>query len=265
MQQRWFGWYPGIVLAIVLAEPAVAENVSVSIRPEAPTSSDVLYVDVTIPALCAPVIDASRSTITMEGGTVRVSLATFGMPHPCDTFGDSRSFEIGRLPAGEFTVQVEVDGIEDMPDIEPGIDPVPISITGAGILDRFATGFDLSGLWWDSSDPGWSLMIEQMPDGDLAGLFATYAEDGSNRWFMLLPGTWTDGYYVAPIALTDEGPWFGRHPPPGQGLIPQLPTVRVAGEARIFASVGPGAIHSGGIAYTIDGMATTRYLQRFTF
>ena len=159
--------------------------------------------------------------------------------------------EIGQLPPGPYELVVTLDGVEDS---ERRLE--------FSVIEGYERGGpgpqrDLSGLWWDRSDPGFSLSLHQSPDGGLGGVFATYDASGRPEWFILLPGEWTGpDRHTGALARASQGAWYSRP----QWSSPQLPVLEIVGEATLSMIWIEGRFE-----YTIDGVRSHRSLQRFAF
>jgi hypothetical protein len=75
---------------------------------------------------------------------------------------------------------------------------------------------DVSGTWWDSSDPGWGLFIwhnSASPKDELFAAWFVYGTDGKPIWYTFSP-EWRSS------TATKEGPLYQSSRPPGNGVPP---------------------------------------------
>ena len=112
--------------------------------------------------------------------------------------------------------------------------------------------------WWSPSESGWGLSVTQQDDVAFVVLFV-YGPDGRPVW---LHGVGTRyGYdmernpgFAGPLYRT-TGPWFGG--PFDAGTVQAAPVGTVTFEAH--------GSDRASIEYTVDGITTTKTVQRLTF
>ncbi|MBL8522760.1 MAG: hypothetical protein JNN20_03625 [Betaproteobacteria bacterium] len=185
----------------------------------------------------------------------------------CDLPGaavPAEEIDLGRLPAGSYTVTVNFSPADG------GVDPSPVVSSPFTVADARAgkaapyVWLDYSGHWWDSNDPGWGLFIwhdaKSSKDSLLAAWF-TYTPDGKPMWYTFQP-EWEYGMG------TKSAPLLQASRLPGATSPPPTPTSSIAvGSAKL--TFGKGSTESprdstGTITYSFNGGPTiTRNIQRF--
>ncbi len=110
-------------------------------------------------------------------------------------------------------------------------------------------------LWWNASESGWGLNINQQSDVVFATLF-TYGADGAPLWFVMSAGLpQGDGSYAGTLYRA-AGPPFGANPwsPAAVSLTP----------VGIMSIAFPAA-DSATLNYTVDGVAVSKSITRQRF
>ncbi|MEQ1516550.1 MAG: hypothetical protein ABL931_08695 [Usitatibacteraceae bacterium] len=181
------------------------------------------------------------SQVTMVGTTITVKYSY--QPELC---GGDYDIELGRFPAGTYTVTVEA--------------PVPIStqFTVSPLPPR-ASSFpgnrpmaNYSGLWWSPSESGWGLSITQGATNELFAVWFAYDPSGEPVWYTMQPGKWTSYYdYTGPIYKT-TGPYFGGP------FNPALVTETQVGTGGLSFRHSTGGI----LGYVINGVQGRKTIER---
>ncbi len=228
------------------------------LSPANPTSTD--YIKVSLPyTLCGGQYSANSHQVTMTGGAIEIKLGQSASPAivPLCPTGPNEEIDLGRLPAGDYTISVRQSSNPRSFELAP----VPFRVTDAR-AGKFApfVRLDYSGQWWDPNDPGWGLFIWQdaaSPNDSMLAAWFTYAADGKPSWYVFQP-TWqtSTATKVAPMANVTRLAGAGS-PPPTTG------TPAVMGTASLdFTNLGGG--DDAKITYTFTGGPTlTRTIKRF--
>lgn len=108
------------------------------------------------------------------------------------------------------------------------------------------------------------MLIFQRRDDSLIAGWLTYEASGRPTWFFTTPGRWTTAnVYEAGLYATSNGPYFGAEESA------RFPQVRKVGSI-LFNFGGDGVpagdviVRSGRIAYSVDGISSTRVIQSST-
>ena len=227
--------------------PTSAESIKLSMK-DGSCGGNVPYVG-----------NAYRVSMSQNSITVAIGERVSGRVNPgiCPPAGAMEEFDLGRLPAGNYTLSV----------IEPATQSIPsrVVITNAPftVTDARATKvapyvrLDYSGHWWDPNDSGWGLFIwHDARDAMLAAWF-TYTPDGKPMWYVFQPRFETSAAtFTTDLLQTSRLP--GATSPP-----PTATTYVVAGSASLdFTNFGTG--DEGKLTYTFTGGAKlVRNIQRF--
>lgn len=133
-----------------------------------------------------------------------------------------------------------------------------LALTGTSSQAWAASGYDLSDMWWNPQESGWGVEFVQQRDVIFAGLYVQGA-DGRPVWytaamnFQGLGPQHVDMTYSGDLYET-TGSWFGS----------------ASFGAAINRKVGTMSVTSpdmttGTLAYSIDGVAVSKAIRRFTF
>jgi hypothetical protein len=120
-----------------------------------------------------------------------------------------------------------------------------------------ARSTDFTDLWWNPHESGWGLNIAHQADIMYLTLYV-FGSNGRATWYSVqasFTGTDSAGNLVYTGELYEvTGPWFG-------GLFdPKAVMVRTAGDATFRAS----SVQTGNLTYTVDGLVTSKDIERYT-
>jgi len=161
--------------------------------------------------------------------------------------------ELGRFPAGTYTVQFAGFGV-DARDAQFTVADAPRPPPPNFMMPAIPA-VNYSDMWWTPSESGWGLTIVQGPTNVLFAVWFVYDASGKPTWYTLQPGQWTSAsfmtIYTGPIYKTN-GPYFGGPFDPAQVGITQ---------------VGTGALafrhsDSGTFYYTVEGVTDSKAIMR---
>jgi len=149
---------------------------------------------------------------------------------------------LGRFPAGTYTVTLEGSPAGSF-TVAPSARSGPAS---------FVPPVNYSDLWWDSSQPGWGMSVNQGPANDVFAVWFVYDASGNPVWYTLQPGRWENTTtYSGAIYRTTGSSFTTTFDPNSVGV----------------QKVGNGFLHfntasTGDFTYTINGVSGKKSLQR---
>ena len=234
--------------------------------PANPTSADNIKLSMT-DRTCGGLspYKANPYRVSMSQNNITVTLGEkggSGIVPLCPPAAPREEFDLGRLPAGDYTLTV-VDSTNASFPNRVLIDHSPFTVTDARAAKTAPyVRLDYSGHWWDPNDSGWGLFIwHDARDAVLAAWF-TYTPDGKPMWYVFQPvfntssATQTVDLYQTSRA---PGP---TSPPPGPN------TYAVIGSASLdfahYDYINNGDIDTAILSYTFTGGAKlVRNIRRF--
>lgn len=254
-----------IALAHAQVQPpgvSVGGQFNAVLLPANPTSADNLRLsmdDSTCGGLNDYVPNSNRYSVSMFSNGVRVTLGEKrNNPVPICLVRPREEFDIGRLPAGNYTLTL----------ISAATPSAPVTLAANvafTVADARLTKsnpyvrLDYSGHWWDPNDSGWGLFVwHDNADNVLAAWF-TYGADGKPIWWVFQPRWQTaTATQTADLMQTLRAP--GPNSPP-----PNPTSINIVGTASLdFGRFGNDLGETGKITYTIgNGQTLTRTIQRF--
>jgi hypothetical protein len=93
--------------------------------------------------------------------------------------------ELGRFPAGTYSI--EVTGALLIPELQFTVAPSATPSSHPGNIPAV----NYSDFWWDASESGWGLAIQQGATNELFAAWFAYDAMGKPVWYTLQPGKWT--------------------------------------------------------------------------
>lgn len=231
-----------------------------------PVAGAAIFVRYVNEGICQDRVERERSAVSFQEGEFKITLKHRNEAVACiNGAGSVDTFELGRLPAGDYSVVAEYESLPQ------AVYPFQATATQQRLSFSVEEGsvgasrplWDFSGTYWSQDDSGWSLVIDQQPNKQLVALWSTFDDQGRAKWFYLLPGQWEAvNEYRAELAEAIGGPYYGRMPV--NGVVPtMLPTQRKVGVAVFrFSRIAPD-IGSGSFEYSVDGVSTFRTIRKF--
>jgi hypothetical protein len=221
------------VLIFVPAGAALANELTIT--PAAPRYMEPVFLR--IKQTPFPTFLVLGATVTMTGNNLDVRL-----DGTSEIGATSDDVMLGRFPAGTYTVTL--DGSP-----AGSFSVAPPARTGPA---SFVPPVNYSDLWWDPSQPGWGMSINQGPTNDVFAVWFTYDAAGKPVWYTLQPGRWENTTtYSGTIYSTTGSPFTTTFDPNALGV----------------QKVGNGFLHfdtasAGDFTYTINGVSGKKSLQR---
>lgn len=256
---------------VTLLTILTAGSVCAQVLPANPTSADNLKISIP-DRTCGGIIPYKFNPyrVSMVQNIITVILGEHVLnPMPLCPLGPREEIDLGRLPAGSYSLTVN-----EGPGLTSGgplFSNVPFTVTDARLTKSAPyVRLDYSGQWWDPNDSGWGLFIWQdarsLTDSVLAAWF-TYTPDGKPMWYVFQP-TWQTSSATFEVPLMQSSRLSGAtSPPPNPTAINFAGTASLDFTHYITASLGPPyftTADEGKLTYQFNGGPTqTRIIKRF--
>ena len=246
-----------VLLGICFAGVSHAQNHTLT--PAVPTSADNIRLTIDWRS-CGPTSSyiGDPYRVRMEANVITVTLGErLNLPQPlCPPPGPPEEIDLGRLPAGNYTLNVVETTRSRAPERE--VTNVPFTVSDARALKSAPYArLDQSGHWWDPNDGGWGLFIWQDARDNLLAAWFSYTPDGKPMWYVFQPkfatmNTTAEADIVQLSRL--PGP---TSPPPGPGVVVAV------GKAKIDFT-GAAYSNRATLTYSLNGgPQLVRTIQRF--
>lgn len=224
------------IAALLACLPAISAFADTTIVPAAPRYMEPVFLRYAQTPYPTTVV--TGATVTMSGNNLDVQLR--GIP---DIGSTSDDIMLGRFPTGSYTVTLEGRPAGSF-TVAPPQQSQPALL--------YVPPVNYSDLWWDSSQPGWGMSINQGPTNEVFAVWFTYDASGNPVWYTLQPGRWDNTTkYSGTIYRTTGSPFTTSFDPNNLQV----------------KNVGNGILHfstatTGDFTYTIDGISGQKALQR---
>ena len=236
---------------IIFAHPAFAQ---LSFNPSNPTALDQLRLRWTHVGCTNP--DSIQVFMQMNRANVSVDRV---LAVDCGTIqGYFEDYTIGRLPAGEYDVQLVVN--PPPPTLGPSVivGTVHVSVASLPATGTLLPHDNYADVWWNPDESGQSLQVYQSGK-NLFAVWVVYDASGRPTWYTLQPGAWARNAngalgFSGPVYKT-TGPYWGAQ------FDPALVKVFVAGSGTFT----PQSRGQARFDYVIDGLTGSKPLQRLVF
>jgi hypothetical protein len=186
------------VVAMSTSDIAYADVLPVehALLPLNPSSADNLKLSMSDPT-CSRPNKLDYYSVKMARNNIIVEIPEqVRIPIPACTALPREEFDLGRLPAGNYTLTVVAFLVDVNGQIVPNgsralFSNTPFTVTDARINKQAPwVTLDYTGQWWDPTDPGSGLFIwhdaRDQNDALLAAWF-TYSPDGKPVWYVFQP------------------------------------------------------------------------------
>jgi hypothetical protein len=228
------------------------------LSPSKPTSADNLKLS-TYKCYGSGAYKANAYNVSMSQNNIIVALGeTYALPIPLCAYYSPEDLDLGRLPAGSYTLTL-VTFIGAVI-----VDKAPFTVADARVTKAAPyVRVDYSGHWWDPNDSGWGLFIWQDAKNPADTIFAawfSYTPDGKPMWYVFQP-TWQTFAATAEAALLQTSrPPGATSPPPGSTASNTVGTASLD-----FTNLTNfGTTDEGTLTYTFtNGTKQVRKIQRF--
>lgn len=234
--------------------------ISASLLPFAPTSADTLRISMG-DRTCGNgdrVRIGNPYRVSMNNNAITVTLGFLqSFPVPLCPPAPREDIDIGRLPAGNYTISLIADAV---PPAQPYVyaSNVPFTVTDARASKSSPyVRMDYSGHWWDPNDSGWGLFVWQDAKDNVLAAWFTYGVDGKPIWWVFQP-RWQSATATQTAALIQTSR------APGPNSPPQNPTLLTQVGTASLDFTRADLSESGTITYQIgNGPTLTRSIVRF--
>lgn len=254
----------GVAFLAMTVSTAAWGTSTLELSPIAPKAKQRVHFAYYNSDICASMVDRSRTIVEMSSNLIHVRFHMAAQETGCNEFGSLLVEELGALPAGDYSIQAE------FASIAPYLGGVTVADTRVSAdftvsprdSDENSPIRDNTGIWWSTTEPGWSMLLYQRSDDHLIGGWLTYDAQGHPVWFFSVPGRWTTAgtVYEADLMVTSNGPYFGGSP---TSIVPLVRRVgSIVYNLGGYGSPIDGAIERGGrITYTVDNVSNTRLMS----
>ena len=178
---------------------------------------------------------------------------------PCPVYaGYYVDYTLGRLPSGDYSVNLIVDPPPGTLGPSLVVGPIHFTVTALPPTGSLHPHDNYTDMWWNPQESGWALNVYQSGD-KLIAVWAVYDASSRPTWYALLSGSWTRDVnnalrYAGSVYRTSGPYWGGPYDP-------AMTTVALVGTAAFQPTATSQAIWS----YTIEGVAGTKFIERFRF
>ena len=226
-----------------------------------PTSADNIVLSFPLIVCPTPVPLKDWYRVAMVDGRIRITLGPIGRTPgqlcPSAPPGIYMYADIGRLPAGNYTIDVVREASDGTTTVIQSNIALSVSDGRSGKVSPYVT-LNYSGSWWDPSDPGWGLFIWQDARDRLLAAWFDYGADGKPVWYTIQAGSWVGFSVYQGLLITSSRP--------GGATQNSAVTYETVGSAQLqFGSPSNGDSHGdeGQFIYTLNGVTKTKTIRRF--
>lgn len=196
--------------------------------------------------------------ITMQANRLMVSADRIFLADCGTTQGYFDEYTVGRLPAGEYDIQLAAN--PPPPTLGPTllIGPIHLTVASLSPTDSLLPHDNYADVWWNPAESGSALTVQQSGD-KLFAVWNVYDASGRSTWYSLQPGSWKRDSanilrYVGIVYSTTGPDWRGS-----------FDASAISISAVGTASFTPQGASRARFEYTINGVNGSKQLVRFAF
>jgi len=232
------------VFSFILA-PAWAQ---VTIAPSKPQYMETVHI--TAPTTALPEYNVNGTRVSMIGNSITVSVPLpsipLGIPYP------PLDVVVGQLPAGSYDVTVNTVAVDGVTTV--GTLGTAHFTVAARDFTKFTPPYDYSDHWWNPSESGWGIVINQHISSNIVAAWFVYGGDGKPIWYVIPGGSWQDGIFAGTVYKT-TGPYFGGTFDPSK-----VSTTQAGSATLAFKDFGHATF-----SYTVDGVTGVKQIERLPY
>lgn len=262
----------GLAITVAALSPAVFAQFALStaqLVPATPTSGDTTYLRLNRPCgasqeLMTPAYFITKTAAGMDVNLRYASGSALNCTRPAPVPADPILIELGKLPAGNYTVNVRSTFINGA---EAVLLPALAGPVNFSVLDRRSQSqppfsrVNYSDHWWDAADSGAGFMIWHNSNDQFLTVWFTYGPDGKASWYTVQSGSWVTPTRYDGLLITSSRP-------PGEATagFPEVANTEsaVIGSATVDFGLGDGST-TARLSYHITNtnIDVVRNLRRF--
>ncbi len=183
-----------VLIAAIAACNVSLAAATLTVVPPHPVHNEAVYIHVQADGAFNDVMfKKDRSYITsLPSGGFRIVAESGILGTPPEGDPVDYTFYLGRLPVGFYTIDLGFS--EDEEDVSVGAMTFEVTTPDGRYTSdgpRSISQDDVSGLWYDPSQPGTSLVLQQGANSlRVGGGIYLYTASNQPTWFLLAPGDW---------------------------------------------------------------------------
>ena len=185
----------GVLIFAIVSSGVSFAAATLTVVPPHPVHNEAVYIRVQADGAFNPIMfEKARSYVTSlpSGGFRIVAVSGIIAVPPENSDPVDYTFYLGRLPVGFYTIDLGFS--EDEEDVSVGAMTFEVTTPDGRYTSdgpRSISQDDVSGLWYDPSQPGTSLVLQQGANSlKVGGGIYLYNASNQPTWFLLAPGDW---------------------------------------------------------------------------
>jgi hypothetical protein len=225
-----------------------------AIDPAAPTPLDLVRLRYTHVGCTNP----DSVSLQQSANTITVGVERALLPDCGTTAGYFEDYTLGRLPTGEYDVELIVNPPPGTLGPSIRIGPVHFRVAALPSTGSPHPHENYGDMWWNPKESGWALNVFQSGEHMIA-VWATYDVAGRATWYAMLSGAWLrdagNALHYSGTLYRTSGPYWGG------AYDPAAITITAVGTADFL----PTAVSHAIFSYTIEGIAGSKAIERLRF
>lgn len=240
--------------ALVVAAASTVAAAQLQVNPQDPSPLDVVRLRYTHTG-CT---NADSLRLSQQANRITVQVDRVFLPDCGTIFGYFEEFSLGRLPAGEYDVELLVN--PPPPTLGPTqlLGPIHFTVVPLPPTGSLHPHENYADMWWNPRESGWALTIVQSGE-KLFLVWMVHESDGRATWFAVPSGAWSRNsdnvlHFSGAIYRVQGPPWQGAFDP-----------ASVSATAVGIADFLPRDSGHAQFTYTVDAVTGSKQVERFRF
>jgi hypothetical protein len=202
--------------------------------------------------------NADSVKVAQQSNRIMVQADRIFIPDCGTVAGYFEEFTLGRLPSGEYDVELVVNPPPGTLGPSQLIGPMHFTVKELPPTGATSPRENYADMWWNPRESGWALLISQSAE-KLFLVWAVYDVQGKPTWYALPSGSWrrdeNNALHFSGAVYRTSGPYWGG-------------TYNSAAVATNLVGTGdflPQGVRRAVFSYDIEGVVWSRAIERFPF
>ena len=172
--------------------------------------------------------------------------------------GYFEDFTLGRLPSGEYDVELVVNPPPGTLGPSQLLGPIHFTVRELPPTGATSPRENYADMWWSPQESGWALLVNQSGE-KLFLVWVVYDTQGRPTWYALPSGSWgrdaNNALHFSGAVYRTSGPYWGGT------YDPAAVAIAVVGTGDFL----PQGVSRALFSYTIEGVTGSRMIERLQF
>jgi len=196
--------------------------------------------------------------VSQQSNRITVQADRTFLPDCGTVAGYFEDFTLGRLPSGEYDVELVVNPPPGTLGPSQLLGPIHFVVRAPPPTGASSPRENYADMWWNPRESGWALLVNQSGE-KLFLVWVVYDAQGRPAWYALPSGSWSrdaaGALHFSGTVYRTSGPYWGG------AYDPAAVTATAVGAADFLPQGTSRALFT----YAIEGMSGSKAIERLAF